>query len=74
MTIAFESPEVQLQKLREPLRKMSDAELIQFGTTVRNLGGPRVNPTPDPWKAQPEDARARSRRRHPKHRGSAENP
>jgi hypothetical protein len=33
--IAFESPEVQLQKLRERLRQMSGAELIQFGKDVR---------------------------------------
>ena len=28
--IAFESPEVQLQKLRERLRLMSDEELVKF--------------------------------------------
>jgi hypothetical protein len=33
MFIAFESPEVQLQKLRERVRKMPDVELIQFGKT-----------------------------------------
>ena len=31
MSIAFESEEVQLQKLRERLRQMSDDELINFG-------------------------------------------
>jgi len=56
---------VQLRKLRERLCKMSDAELIQFGKTVGNLSGPRVNPTPDPWKVQLEEARAEWRRRHP---------
>ena len=56
---------VQLRKLRERLCKMSDAELIQFGKTVGNLSGPRVNPTPDPWKVQLEEARADWRRRHP---------
>ena len=60
MSIAFESPEVQLQKLRERLRKMSAA---------------RVSPLPDPCEApQLEAARAEWRRRHPKHRRSAENP
>jgi hypothetical protein len=68
MTIAFESPEaVRLQKLRARLGKMSDAELIKFGKTVRNLSGPRIGLTSDPWKAQLEEARAERRRRHPKH-------
>lgn len=31
MSIAFESEEVQLQKLRERVRRMSDEELIKFG-------------------------------------------
>ena len=74
MSIAFESEEVQLQKLRERLRKMSDEELIKFGKDVRKLSEPRVSVTPDPWKAQLEEARAEWRRRHPKHRRSAENP
>ena len=41
--IAFESPEVQLQKLRERLRQMSDEELIKFAKMVqgnRQSGGP----------------------------------
>jgi hypothetical protein len=33
--IAFESDETQLQKIRERLRKMSDAELVSFGEMVR---------------------------------------
>ena len=32
-SIAFESEEVSLQKLRERLRLMSDEELIKFGKT-----------------------------------------
>jgi hypothetical protein len=63
--IAFESPEVQLQKLRERLGKMSDAELIKFGKMVRGLSAPRVSVMPDPWKAQLEEARAEWRRGHP---------
>ena len=50
MSIAFESQESELQKLRERLCKMSVEELVRFG------------------------ARAEWRRRHPKHRCSAENP
>jgi len=63
--IAFESPEVQLQKLRERLRLMSDEELVKFGKMVRGLSTPRVSVTPDPWKAQLQLAREEWRRRHP---------
>jgi hypothetical protein len=66
MSIAFESDEVQLQKLRERLRQMSDDELIKFGKAVRSLSEPRVSLTPDPWKAQLEEARAEWRRRRSK--------
>jgi hypothetical protein len=66
MSIAFESEELQLEKLRERLRQMSDDELIKFGKMVRGLSEPRVSITPDPWKAQSEAARAEWRRRHPK--------
>jgi len=65
MSVAFQSEEVQLQKLRERLRLMSDSELIKFGKLVRGLSEPRVGVTPDPWKAQLEEARAEWRRRHP---------
>ena len=66
MSIAFESDEVQLQKLRVRLRLMSDEELVRFGKTVRGLSEPRVGVTPDPWKEQLQEARAEWRRRHPK--------
>ena len=42
MSIAFESSEVQLQKLRERLRLMSDEELVKFGKMVHGLSEPRV--------------------------------
>ena len=57
MSIAFESEEVTLQKLRERLRQMSDEELIKFGKMVRGLSAPRVGVTPDPWKMQLQEAR-----------------
>jgi len=41
MSIAFESEEVQLQKLRERLRLMSDEELVKFGKMVRGLSWSR---------------------------------
>jgi hypothetical protein len=65
MSIAFESSEVELQKLRERLRLMSDEELVKFGKMVRSLSTPRVSVTPDPWKAQLQLAREEWRRRHP---------
>jgi hypothetical protein len=37
--IGFESDEAVLQKLRERLRNMTDAELIHFGKTVSQLSG-----------------------------------
>ena len=66
MSIAFESDDIALHKLRERLRQMSDEELIKFGKTVRGLSAPRVGVTPDPWKAQLREARAGWRRRYPK--------
>jgi len=45
-SIAFESEEVNLQKLRERLGQMSDEELIKFGKQVRALSAPRVGITP----------------------------
>jgi hypothetical protein len=66
MSIAFESDEFALQKLRERLRQMSDEELIKFGKTVRSLSAPRVGVSPNPWTAQLLEACAEWRRRHPK--------
>ena len=63
-SIAFESAEVELAKLRERLRNMSDNALIRFGKMVRGLSAPRVSVTPDPWKVQLLEARAEWRRRH----------
>ena len=65
MSIAFESEKVGLQKLRERLRLMSDEELVKFGKQVRSLSEPRASVTPDPWKAQLQEARGEWLRRHP---------
>ena len=51
-SIAFENDEVQLAKLRDRLRNMSDEELIRFGKMVRGMSDPRVSVTLDPWKVQ----------------------
>jgi len=65
-SIAFESEEVTLQKLRERLRLMSDDELIKFGKQVRALAAPRIGVVNDPWPKQLRMAREEWRRRHPK--------
>jgi hypothetical protein len=70
MSIAFESDEVQLQKLRERLRQMSDDEPIKFGKIVRDLSELRVSVTPGSWEAKLEEARAEWRRRHSKTRSA----
>ena len=57
---------VELQKLRERLRQMSDEELGKFGKIGRRMAEPRVSVMPDPWKEHLQEARAERRRRHPK--------
>lgn len=64
MSIAFESEDVQLQKLRERFRKMPDQELIAFGKAARSLC--RHRDCPDTFKRQLAEARAEWRRRHPR--------
>jgi hypothetical protein len=65
--LGFEFEEVQLRKLRDRLRLMSDQELVRRGKECRNLvRARRVSATPDLWPAQLEPAREEWRRRHPK--------
>jgi len=64
-SIAFQSDETHLEKLRERLRQMADDELIKFGKQVRALAAPRIGVLHDPWPAQ-LPAREEWRRRHPK--------
>jgi hypothetical protein len=56
MTLAFDSDEVVLRKLRVRLRKMTDKELIKFGKEVRSLAE-------NPFQRQLEEARAEWKRR-----------
>ena len=70
MSIAFESDEIALRKLRERLRKMPDEELIRFGKTVRSLSAPRVGVSPNPWTVQLLEARAEWRRRIPENKAT----
>jgi hypothetical protein len=57
-----ESDEAILRKLRERLRSMTNAELIQFGKTVRGLSGGSTR-TSNPFKRQLDEARAEWKRR-----------
>jgi len=54
--IGFESDEAILQKLRERLRRMTDEELIKFGSDVRRLAE-------NPFQRQLEEARREWKRR-----------
>ena len=65
MSIGFESAEVQLQRLRERLRLMSDEELVRFGKSLRRLCANRVSGVSDPIEQKLNEARAEWRRRHP---------
>ena len=60
--IGFESDEAIVQRLRERLRSMTDAELIQSGKTVRGLSAGPTG-TSNPFKRQLEEARAEWKRR-----------
>jgi hypothetical protein len=64
MVISFQSDEELLEKLRERLRKMSDAELIKFGRDVRRLAE-------NPFQRQLEEARKEWKRRKTTIKGSA---
>jgi len=56
MAISFQSDEEVLRKLREKLRRMTDEELIEFGTEVRRLAE-------NPFQRQLQEARAEWKRR-----------
>jgi hypothetical protein len=64
MTIAFESDEGRVLKLRERLCRMTDAELLRFGKAGQSLCRDRRNREQFEW--QLIEARAEWRRRHPK--------
>jgi hypothetical protein len=51
MSIAFGSDEIQLEKLPERLRQMSDDELIKFGRSGQRS-------PPGSWEAKLEETRA----------------
>ena len=56
MSISFESEETVLRKLREKLRRRTDAELIKFGKEVRRLAE-------NPFQRQLDEARLEWKRR-----------
>jgi len=68
MSVGFLSDDDLRERRRAELRKMSDAELIQHGRTIKRIIGkpnPNVKP-PEGFLKQLEDARQEWRRRHPK--------
>ena len=63
------SNHVDIESLRERLRKLTDAELLRFGKDNRYMCGPYENMGKPPLEAfviQLREARAEWRRRHPK--------
>jgi hypothetical protein len=63
-----------IAKLRERLRKMTDAQLLEFGRAARQLCGPEANfgkPPREVFVTQLKEARAEWRRRHPKNSPAA---
>ena len=66
---AQDNAEVDLEELRERLRKMTDQQLRQFGEAGKFMCSPGANfgkPPRKPFLIQLEEARAEWRRRHPK--------
>jgi hypothetical protein len=57
-----------LDAIRERIRRMTDAELIDYGRAAREMAKPANNHgTPNPaFAVQLEEARQEWRRRHPK--------
>jgi hypothetical protein len=68
MSVGFLSEDELRERRVAELRRMTDAELIEHGRTIRRIIGkpnPNVKP-PEGFLRQLEDARAEWRRRHPK--------
>jgi len=63
MEIAIQSSD-ELEQLRTRLRKMTDAQLVNFGKAARFLC--REPKCPEVFKRQLEEAKTEWRRRHPK--------
>jgi hypothetical protein len=63
------SDQIDIEGLRERLRKMTDAELLRFGKDNRYMCSPYANLGKPPLEAfliQLHEARSEWRRRHPK--------
>ena len=56
-----------IERIRERIRKMSDAELRKHGRAARDLADPKKNYSPPnpSFKIQLDEARAEWRRGHP---------
>jgi hypothetical protein len=68
MSLQIEPDDV--ERIRERIRKTSDAELRKYGRAARDLSNPKKNlgPPNPPFKIQLDELRAEWRRRHPIHR------
>jgi hypothetical protein len=56
-----------VEQIRKTIRKMSDSELLRYGTACKRMCSPEVNfgePPPKAWVVQLQEARAEWRRRH----------
>jgi hypothetical protein len=64
MAIGFQ--EFDVQQFRAEIAKMSDAELMSLGRSLRGLCDPRVvAPNKSPFDIQLDECRSERRRRHP---------
>ena len=57
-----------LESLRSKLRNMTEAELVQFGKTLRDKWDKSLNSDQKKYLVELKEARAEWRRRHPKRR------
>jgi hypothetical protein len=56
-----------VEQIRKTIRRMSDSELLRYGTACKHMCSPEVNfgePPPKAWVVQLQEARAEWRRRH----------
>jgi hypothetical protein len=64
----IQTDSINIDQIRERLRKMSDLELRKFGRAAKDMADPRKNfGSPNPaFQIQLDEARAEWRRRHSK--------
>jgi len=60
-----------LESLRSKLRNMTEAELVQFGKTLRDKWDKSLNSDQKKYLVELKEARAEWRRRHPKRQANS---